>query len=91
MATTASVYNYERTTRQILKRHRKDAASFVIHLHAQFMRFEKQVRASAERRLTQDGFVLFEARTKVRPLCCLADQRRNSCDTYATSASQWTC
>ena len=47
MATTASVYNYERTTRQILKRHRKDAASFVIHLHAQFMRFEKQVRASA--------------------------------------------
>lgn len=44
MATSASVYNYERTTRQILKRHRKDPASFILHLHAQFMRFEKQVR-----------------------------------------------
>jgi len=44
MATSASVYNYERTTRQILKRHRKDPASFILHLHPQFMRFEKQVR-----------------------------------------------
>lgn len=47
MATSASVYNYERTTRQILKRHRKDPASFVIHIHPQFMRFEKQVRGCA--------------------------------------------
>ncbi|WFD26739.1 Transcription factor spt20 [Malassezia nana] len=42
MATSASVYNYERTTRQILKRHRKDPASFSLHIHAQFLRFEKQ-------------------------------------------------
>lgn len=47
MATSASVYNHERTTRQILKRHRKDPASLVVHLHAQYMRFEKQVRRHA--------------------------------------------
>ena len=47
MATSASVYNHERTTRQILKRHRKDPASLVVHLHAQYMRFEKQVRRDA--------------------------------------------
>ena len=45
MATSASVYNYERTTRQILKRHRKDPASFSVHIHPQFLRFEKQVCA----------------------------------------------
>lgn len=55
MATSASVYNYQRTVRQILKRHRKDPASFVVHIHPQFMRFEKQ-----------DGCFMFESRTKVR-------------------------
>lgn len=53
MATSASVYNYQRTVRQILKRHRKDPASFIVHIHPQFMRFEKQ-----------DGCFLFESRTK---------------------------
>lgn len=55
MATSASVYNYQRTVRQILKRHRKEPASFVVHIHPQFMRFERQ-----------DGCFLFESRTKVR-------------------------
>ncbi|WFD30375.1 hypothetical protein MSPP1_001394 [Malassezia sp. CBS 17886] len=53
MATTASVYNFERTTRQILKRHRKDAASFIVHIHPHYMRFEKQ-----------DGCFMFDSRTK---------------------------
>lgn len=67
MATSASVYNYERTTRQILKRHRKDPASFSVHIHAQFLRFEKQVRDIASFRANlQDGYFLFKSRTKVR-------------------------
>ncbi|PKI85185.1 hypothetical protein MVES1_001029 [Malassezia vespertilionis] len=53
MATTASAYNFQRTTRQILKRHRKDPASFIMHIHQHFMRFEKQ-----------DGCFMMEARTK---------------------------
>lgn len=54
MATSASVYNHERTTRQILKRHRKDPASITLHVYPQYMRFERQ-----------DGFFLYEAPAKV--------------------------
>lgn len=43
MATTASVYNASRTTRQVLKRHRKEAPSLVLHLFTNNFRFEKQV------------------------------------------------
>ncbi|WFC97861.1 Transcription factor spt20 [Malassezia yamatoensis] len=53
MASSASVYNYQRTVRQILKRHRKDPASFVLHIHQNLLRFEKQ-----------DGCFMFDSRTK---------------------------
>lgn len=43
MATTASVYNASRTTRQVLKRHRKEGPSLTLHLHANTFRFERQV------------------------------------------------
>ena len=42
MATTASVYNTSRTTRQILRRHRKDQPSLILHLHNNHFRFERQ-------------------------------------------------
>ncbi|CDW98626.1 hypothetical protein [Sporisorium scitamineum] len=42
MATTASVYNTSRTTRQILRRHRKDKPSLILHLHNHHFRFERQ-------------------------------------------------
>lgn len=42
MATTASVYNTSRTTRQILRRHRKDKPSLILHLHNNHFRFERQ-------------------------------------------------
>lgn len=42
MATTASVYNTSRTTRQILRRHRKYKASLILHLHNNHFRFERQ-------------------------------------------------
>lgn len=76
MATSASVYNYQRTVRQILKRHRKDPTSFVVHIHPQFMRFEKQ-----------DGCFMFESRTKVRGL---PHDCRTFCTTFATNSYPWT-
>lgn len=42
MATTASVYNASRTTRQVLKRHRKEGPSLTLHLYANTFRFERQ-------------------------------------------------
>ncbi|CAO1618596.1 unnamed protein product [Sympodiomycopsis kandeliae] len=40
MATTASVYNYSRLTRQILKKNRKHTPSLTLHLHPTWFRFE---------------------------------------------------
>lgn len=40
MATTGSVYNHSRQTRQLLKRNRKNPASFYLHLHPTWFRFE---------------------------------------------------
>lgn len=42
MATTASVYNASRTTRQVLKRHRKEGPSLILHLYGNTFRFERQ-------------------------------------------------
>ncbi|CAO1628311.1 unnamed protein product [Parajaminaea phylloscopi] len=40
MASTGSVYNHSRLTRQILRRHRKHPASFYLQLHPTWIRFE---------------------------------------------------
>ncbi|UZJ52722.1 hypothetical protein CBS101457_002042 [Exobasidium rhododendri] len=61
MATTASVYNASRTTRQVLKRHRKEGPSLTLHLHANTFRFEKQA-ISFE--CSQDGAFLCESPLK---------------------------
>ncbi len=42
MATSASVYNHQRTIRQILKRNRKEPASLVLHINHGHFRFERQ-------------------------------------------------
>ena len=47
MATSASVYNHQRTNRQVLKRHRKDPPSLILHLNNGHFRFERQVSRSA--------------------------------------------
>lgn len=40
MPSTPSLYNHSRTTRQILKRHRRQTPSFTLHLHPSWFRFE---------------------------------------------------
>lgn len=40
MPSTPSIYNHSRTTRQILKRHRRQTPSFTLHLHPSWFRFE---------------------------------------------------
>ncbi|EPQ31636.1 uncharacterized protein PFL1_00969 [Pseudozyma flocculosa PF-1] len=63
MATTASVYNFSRTNRQILRRHRKDRPSLVLHLHNSHFRFERQ-----------NGMFLFDSPVKAF-LQYIRDQR----------------
>lgn len=40
-----ATYNVTRFTRQVLKRHRKEPPSLVLHLYPTHFRFEQQVRA----------------------------------------------
>ncbi|PWN30314.1 hypothetical protein BDZ90DRAFT_229331 [Jaminaea rosea] len=40
MASTGSLYNHSRITRQMLRRHRRSPASFYLHLHPAWIRFE---------------------------------------------------
>lgn len=40
MASTGSLYNHSRLTRQLLRRHRKHPASFSLQLHPTWIRFE---------------------------------------------------
>lgn len=44
-------YNITRFTRQVLKRHRKEPPSLVLHLYPTHFRFEQQVRCAALHRL----------------------------------------
>lgn len=43
MATSASIYNQQRTVRQILKRHRKEPPSLVLHINNGHFHFAGQV------------------------------------------------
>lgn len=56
MATTGSLYNWSRSTRQILKRNRKSPASFYLHLHPAWFRFEDaKGRLLLEEPIPDDG------------------------------------
>ena len=55
MATSASIYNQQRTVRQILKRHRKEPPSLVLHINNGHFHFAGQVGLFNWRRMPPEN------------------------------------